>query len=116
VQFGDQFSIDNSKINLGYELEIIPLTNPYRNKLNDTLRVRILYQNNPVKNILLNAYSKAMPKQIQSVRSDNNGEASITLDQLGPWLFKAVKILKIDDDKAQWKSHWASLTFEIIQH
>ena len=116
VQSGDQFSLDNSKNNLGYELEIIPLSNPYKKKLNDTLKVKILYQNNPVKNILLNAYSKARPEQVQSIRSDKNGEASITLDQTGPWLLKAVKILKINDAKADWQSHWASLTFEIIQH
>ncbi|MCP4076772.1 MAG: DUF4198 domain-containing protein [Gammaproteobacteria bacterium] len=114
VQSGDQFGINNSKINMGYELEIIPLSNPYKKNLNDTLKVKILYQNKPVSNILLTAYSKIRPRQTQSIRSNNKGEASITLDQTGPWLLKAVKIQKINDGKANWQSHWASLTFEVI--
>ncbi|MBT6456949.1 MAG: DUF4198 domain-containing protein, partial [Gammaproteobacteria bacterium] len=116
VQSGKGYSIDNSKINLGYELEIIPLSNPYQKKLNDSFKVKILYKNYPVKNILLTAFSKAQPEKIQTIRSNSKGEAVITLDHLGPWLLKAVKILRIEDDKANWQSHWASLTFEVIQH
>jgi len=113
VQAGDGFEVDHSGVNFGYELEIIPLSNPYKKALNDTLKVKILYQNKPIKNILLHAFSKAKPEQTQQWRSDNYGEVRITLNQSGPWLLKAVKIVKIDDDKANWQSHWASLTFTV---
>ncbi|MCK4709113.1 MAG: DUF4198 domain-containing protein [Gammaproteobacteria bacterium] len=116
VQAGAGFAVDNSRVNFGYELEIIPLSNPYQKKLNEKLRVKILYKNKPVKNILLMAFSKNKPDLIQSIRSNDKGEASIALDQYGPWLLKAVKILRIKDDKADWQSHWASLTFAVIQH
>ncbi|MCK5663878.1 MAG: DUF4198 domain-containing protein, partial [Thiotrichaceae bacterium] len=115
VQSGNSYSVDNSKVNMGYELEIIPLSNPYQKKLNDSFKIKILYKNNPVQNILLTAFSKAEPEKIQTIRSNSKGEAAITLDQHGPWLLKAVKILRIEDDKANWQSHWASLTFEVIQ-
>ena len=116
VQSGEGFQVDNSTLNFGYELEIIPLINPYQIKINESLTVKVLYQNKPVKNILLIAFSKKTPENIQSVRSNTKGEASIMINQFGPWLLKAVKIIRLENTKADWQSHWASLTFEVIQH
>jgi len=113
VQAGDQFKVDYSQLNLGYDLEIIPLSNPYQKNLNDKLSVKILYKNKPARDILLSAFSRVKPDQIQHIRSNSDGIARIRLNQSGDWLLKAVKILKIDDDKADWQSHWASLTFSI---
>lgn len=113
VQSGDDFSVDNSQLVIGYDLEIIPLSNPYRKRLNDNLSLRIDYLGQPIENILLIAFSKDHPNQQQAIRSDSNGEVTIQLNQPGPWLLKAVKILPAKDDKADWQSHWASLTFEL---
>jgi uncharacterized GH25 family protein len=113
VQSGDKFNIDNSMQNFGYELEIIPLSNPYKKKLNDPLSVKIVYQNKPVKDILLIALSKANPEKKQQIRTNDKGEATIVLDQTGPWLLKAVKIIPVKKEKEDWQSHWASLTFSI---
>lgn len=115
VQSGDQFEIDQSAKVFNYELEIIPLENPYQKKIGETFQVKILYQNQPIKNILLIAFSKENPKQTQRVRTDKNGKAEITLNQADIWLLKAVKILQIEDEKADWQSHWASLTFSLTQ-
>jgi uncharacterized GH25 family protein len=111
VQSGDRFEIDNSMLTFGYELEIVPLSNPYRMHLNDTLSVKVLYQGKPIKDILLIALSKAHPEKTQSIRTDRDGIASIKLNQSGPWLLKAVHIFRVKDDQADWQSHWASLTF-----
>ncbi len=113
VQSGDSFEIDNSTLTFGYELEIIPLSNPYRKKLNDKLSVKVLYQGKPIKDILLIALTRASPEKTQSVRTDAQGVATIELNQTGPWLLKAVHILNLKDKKADWESHWASLTFEM---
>lgn len=113
VQAGNEFDIDNSALKFGYELEIIPVENPYLKKINDNLDVQILYKNKPIDNILLIAFTKTNPQQTQRVRSDQNGKATITLNQTGPWLLKAVKILKLEENKADWQSHWASLTFAV---
>lgn len=113
VQAGNSFEVDYSKVNIGYDLEIIPLENPYQKKLNDALSVKVLFKNKPQPGILLIAFSRQNPKQMQRVRTDQNGLAIITLNQYGPWLLKAVKMLKLEQKKADWKSHWASITFEI---
>jgi len=107
VQSGDNFTVDNSTLNFGYELEIIPLSNPYQKNLNDSLTVTLLYKNKPAKDILLIAFSKSHPEKTQRIRTNSEGQATINLNQTGPWLLKAVKILRIEDDKANWQSHWA---------
>ncbi len=113
VQSGNKFDIDNSAKNIGYELEIIPLSNPYKKKINDELTIKILYLNKPIKGILLTAFTKNKPELKQLIRTNHKGEASILLDQPGPWLLKAVKIKHIKDKRENWLSLWASLTFNL---
>jgi len=113
VQSGDKFDIDNSMLSFGYELEIIPLSNPYKKQLNDSLSVKVVYQNQPIESLLLIALPKTESAKSQAIRTDRNGVATIRLDQTGPWLLKVVHIIKIKDDKADWQSHWASLTFAL---
>lgn len=113
VQSGESFTDDNSTTNFGYTLEIIPTENPYQKKILDRFSVKILYHNKPVENILLTAFSKTAPQDIQQVRSDQYGNTEITLNHKGPWLLKAVKIIPAHNKKENWQSHWASLTFSI---
>lgn len=113
VQSGSTFDIDNSAIKFGYELEIIALENPYKKDLNDYIDFKVLHKNEPEHGIMVIAFSKKKPALMQQVRSDRRGIARIKLDQYGPWLVKAVKIIKLENQKADWQSHWASLTFEM---
>lgn len=113
IQAGDTFDLDNSSLRLGYDLEIIPLQNPYQKNINETLDVQVLYQGQPENDVLLIAFSKQRPEDMQRIRSQVNGQVRIKLDQAGPWLLKAVKMLKLEGKKAQWESHWASLTFSM---
>ncbi len=113
VQAGDHFEVDNARVKFGYDLEIIPLSNPYRSQLNDELEVRVLYKDQPANDILLTAFSKKHPEKLQQSRSNQDGLVSIKLDSKGPWLLKAVKILRVKDKKVDWRSHWASLTFSL---
>ncbi len=113
IQAGNDFATDSSAQVFGYTLEIIPLQNPYRKQRGDTLGVKILYKGQPAKDILLLAYTKAQPLDRQQIRSNARGMASIKLDKTGKWLLKAVKIVPIKEGKADWQSHWASLTFAL---
>lgn len=113
VQAGKTFNVDASTKAIGYELEIIPLSNPYKKNINDVLEVKILYQGKPAEDLLLIAFTRDNPTAAQRLRSDQNGKVSLKLSQPGDWLLKAVKIFPIDDDEADWQSHWASLTFSL---
>lgn len=113
IQVGDRFDIDTSMQRIGYDLEIMPAQNPYRLKLNDQLSLQVLYQGKPDAGLLLIAFSKQHPQRMQEIRTDADGRATITLDDTGPWLVKAVKIYRLERQQAEWQSHWASLTFGI---
>ncbi|MDJ0832627.1 MAG: DUF4198 domain-containing protein [Gammaproteobacteria bacterium] len=113
VQSGTEFNHDNSTTLFGYALELVPTQNPYRKALNDWLEVKLLYQGKAATDIQVVAFSKSSPDKAQVQRSNSSGEVRIRLDQTGPWLVKAVKIMRLQQDKADWESHWASLTFAV---
>jgi uncharacterized GH25 family protein len=113
IQAGDSFDVDNSARVFGYELEIIPMHNPYKMHPDEILTVKILYRGKPAPDLLLVAFTRDNPQSQQRYRSNRDGLVSIALDRSGDWLLKTTKILKIDDDKADWESHWASLTFAV---
>ena len=116
VQAGQQFDIEDYSKPFDYELEIFPLSNPYRKKLNDSITFKVLYQNKPESGLLFIAINKNNPTLIQKIRTDMKGEATIMLNQKGAWLVKAVKIIPIEEKDLDWKSHWASLTFELLEN
>ena len=113
IQSGSDFQHDNSATLLGHELELVPLQNPYASRQDDWLEVKLLYQGKAAADIQVVAFSKHSPEQAQVQRSDTNGQVRIRLDQAGPWLVKAVKIFRRQQDEADWQSHWASLTFAV---
>ena len=113
IQAGSTFTHDSSMLELGYELELVAQQNPYRKSVNDELPVRLLYQGQAAADVQVVAFSKHSPEQAQVRRSDDKGMVSFKLDQPGPWLIKAVKIIRLQQDQADWQSHWASLTFAV---
>ncbi len=113
VQSGKGFEVDNSLREIGYILEITPLKNPYKLRKGDKLTLQVKYRGLPAPDLLLIAFSEGKPDNLQNIRTDAQGLATITLDNDGPWLTKAVKMLRLDHQKADWQSHWASLTFSI---
>jgi len=113
IQSGTDFELDDSLREIGYILEITPLQNPYKLRKGEKLDLKVLYRGQPAPDLLLIAFSKNQPQRLQNIRTDSNGLATIALDEEGPWLAKAVKILRLENQNAEWQSHWASLTFSI---
>lgn len=100
---------------LGYRLELIPERDPYELAPGDELPVRLLYEDEPLADILIVAFTAENPAQQQKLRTDADGRAVITLGKAGTWLIKGVHIIELPDTnaKADWESFWASLTFEL---
>ena len=115
VQAGQAFEVDNALREIGYILEITPLQNPYRLRQGDRLSLKVKYRGQPSAGLLLIAFSRNHPERSQNLRTDEDGIATIVLDDHGPWLTKAVKILRSDKQEVDWQSHWASLTFSIAR-
>jgi uncharacterized GH25 family protein len=114
VQSGQEFDIDNSKREFGYELELIPFTNPYQMHKGEQLTIRLHYNQQADEGTQVSAFSKSHPDEVQKVVSNSDGLVRIKLDRVGPWLVKAVKIIALQDEEQEWQSHWASLTFEVL--
>jgi uncharacterized GH25 family protein len=114
---------DLYKQKLGYTLELVPLSDPYKLKPGDSLEFELLYQDEVISGLQLQAMSKADPESVQKIRTDENGRASITVDKAGPWLVKVVMIVPVPGryevvegaSIALWQSYWASFVFALTE-
>lgn len=104
---------------VGLPLEIVlqPLDAAHAGR---TARVRVLLDGRPAVDARVVAIAqeraKANPQSGVVVRTDEDGYASIELDQSGPWMLTSLHMFRTDDrDDAHWKSYWASLTFSVSQ-
>jgi len=97
---------------LGLPLELVAESDPQTLAAAGELAVRLLFRGAP----LAGAQVVALPKQgaaRQVVRrTDAEGRVAFPLAVPGPWLIKAVHMVRLESDpRAQWESVWASLTF-----
>ena len=95
---------------LGFPLELVAETDPYRTH---TLRLRLLYQDKPLAGALVVAFNKAEPLSKLKARTDDNGRVEFVLPRSGVWLVTSVHMIPAPLLSGyDWKSLWASLTFE----
>lgn len=95
---------------LGFPLELIAETNPYHTH---TLRLRLLYLDKPLSGALVIAFNKAEPLAKLKARTDDNGRVEYILPRSGVWLVTSVHMIPAPFLSGyDWKSLWASLTFE----
>lgn len=115
-------SSDIYREKLGYTLELIPQTDPYRLKKGESLEFQLLYRDKPIEGLQLQAVPKVDPENVQKVRTNKSGRASVVIDRSGVWLIKAVLILPIEGRQqadtgiraATLQSYWASYVFELV--
>jgi len=98
---------------LGLTLELGPEKTPYALGEGEDMPVRILYEGKPLAGALVAALPADDPDTKVAQRSDKNGRVTLRLRK-GTWLIKAVHMIPVSGDPAaDWRSIWASLTFEI---
>lgn len=99
---------------VGLTLELLAETNPYRLQAPAPLTVRLLHQGQPVSGALVMALNKSAPNEVQHVQSGADGRAGFDLRRSGLWLVKAVHMVPATPEAPEdWRSYWASLTFEL---
>jgi len=98
---------------IGLRLEIVPQTPVYPLKRSRELVVQLLYENRPLANAQLLAFSKKKLKTPLVQRTDAEGRARFVLPHADIWMLSAVHMIPAPADaKADWESFWASLSFE----
>lgn len=99
---------------VGLTLELLPETNPYQLKAPAPMSVQLLYEGQPVAGVMVMALNKSAPDEVQRIQSGPDGRAEFNLHRSGLWLVKAVHMVPAEAQaKEDWRSHWASLTFEL---
>ena len=98
---------------LGMPLELVAESNPYLQRPDRPLRLRLLFRGKPLTGALIKARSLDEAAQPAAGRTDGRGRVTMTLDGSGMWLVSAVHMEPATDaPDADWESYWASLTFE----
>ncbi len=98
---------------LGFTLELVAERNPYTTPADQEIPFRLTYENRPLSGILVVAMNRLNPAQKISARTDANGRVRFRLKPGGMWLVKAVHMIPAPAGvDAEWRSFWASLTFE----
>ena len=97
----------------GLPLDIIPLSNPYALKDNDSLAVKILFQQKPLVNQLVNVWQRLNGKTTRTVyHTDTKGRLSFVVFTSGKWMVSTVEMLHLENDPAaHWQSYWGSCTW-----
>jgi uncharacterized GH25 family protein len=98
---------------LGLTLELVAENNPYALGAGGELPVVLLLEGKPLAGALVQALLHENPSATASARTDRRGKARLRLAKTGFWLVKAVEMSAAPEGvDADWKSLWASLTFE----
>jgi uncharacterized GH25 family protein len=97
----------------GLPVDIIPASNPYQLKNQDSLKFKILYKNLPLTGALVKTWHRINDSTItRSYISDANGEIIFPVNTTGKWMVSTVKMERLENDpKANWQSYWGTLTW-----
>ena len=105
---------DNShSVSTVLPVDIIPLTNPYNLKYQDSLKVKIFFLNSPAVNSLVRIWHHFNGKTVKSALTSNEkGEIKFPVSTTGKWMVSMVKMIRLEYDPcAEWQSYWGSLTW-----
>ncbi|MCA1625661.1 MAG: DUF4198 domain-containing protein [Acidobacteria bacterium] len=113
-QAGDA-QTENYKTVLGYPVELVPQSNPYKSKTGETIEILCLLDGKPLVNQFVMTGRESNGKLVvgKNIRSDKKGIAKIKLDGAGKWYVRFIQMTPLKDPKINYESKWATLTFEI---
>ena len=101
---------------LGFPIEIIPESDPYKAKPGQALPIRVVFKCKPASGLQVEIAwaDEGQTKTTIAGRTDERGRIAILLDKPGLWRVHTIKIEPcVDPAVADWESTWASLTFEL---
>jgi uncharacterized GH25 family protein len=101
---------------VGFAIEIVPESDPYRAKPGDRLPVRVIFKGRPAAGLQVEAAwaGNGAKRTTIAGRTDADGRAVVALAGAGLWRLHALKMERCaEPEAADWESYWASLTFEV---
>jgi uncharacterized GH25 family protein len=106
---------------LGFDLEIVPTSNPYAAVAGDSFGVRLRFKDRPLSGAAMAALhltrkDDGSRPELRTVdaRTDAEGRATFVLDRAGVWMIKCVHMIETEPASGfDFESFWASLTFDL---
>lgn len=94
---------------VGLGLEFVPEADPTRLRVGDALTLRLLVDGKPLADFNVGAVPPA-PAAARMLRTDGQGRVTVTLDQAGPWMLRATRIVPQGE---QWSTIFTTLTVDV---
>ncbi len=111
VLVGDDASTEGFDRAVGLELELVPLSDPWRRADDEAFRVRLLWDGSPLADARVDAERLDATAPSTFARTDAEGVVAFADLPAGDWIFSSTYMVEaVDDDEAEWRSVWASLT------
>lgn len=113
LQVGDGKTGNPSRV-LGLTLEIVPLVDPFQLRVGDTLRVRVLFREQPLADAHLGwDHPGDGEPPSGTVRTDADGEALLPIAHTGLMTVRLTHMTRPKTADYEWESFWTTLTFDI---
>lgn len=101
---------------LGLTLELLPESDPCGWRAGDEIVLRLLFRGRPLAGARVEALHAARLDDRPAGRTDAEGRVRLRLDPAGPWLLKAVEMVRAEGlPDVEWESFWASLRVELAR-
>jgi uncharacterized GH25 family protein len=97
---------------IGLPIELVVDGNPYSGE-NREITVQLLWQGNPLANRQISVFRHDGTVTRALATTDDAGQAKVDVSRGGRFLLNAVHIDADGSGESMWRSHWASLTFEL---
>ncbi len=116
LQVGEELTKDYNTV-LGYPIEFVPLNNPYKLKVGDRISLRLFFNGKILTDQVVHVSSRQFMgdtvAEEEQLRTDDKGEVSFTLDNIGQWYIASIYMQKSQEEGLDYESNWATLTFEV---
>lgn len=79
----------------------------------DEITAHVLFHGSPIEGLRVVAVSQAAPDQLIDLETDENGRVRFKPVGRGPWMLTSLHMVhETSREDIDWKSYWASLTFQ----
>jgi uncharacterized GH25 family protein len=96
---------------VGLELELLPGSDPTSLRPGERLGVQAVFKGRPLAGLAIGAATRGRSLPLQE--ADALGRVSFAIDGPGPWLIRATRLERAKLPDAEWRSWFATLTFEV---
>lgn len=99
---------------VGLALELVPEADPTTLRRGDRLSVVLLWQGKPLAGLSVSA-ARGGAARTAAGKTAADGRFTVDLDQAGPWMLRATRVVAGPGGAAQWEGTFTTMTFEVAE-